>query len=461
MRRYSILIDKIINYVEHTPENTNPAVLATLLGDLNKQSDWNQNDATQPDYVKNRPFYTGDPVETVLLEETTAKFTWNRLTSKYEYAFRSPFSLKVGQTYYVSWDGTIYECVGTDFEGRRVFLGNLSIIDEGLDNTGEPFLYLSDPLVSDAQFVTKDASASHTISITTNIAPITKIDEKYIPELPHMDKSNPTGTGSFSLNRKPDTDIGECSFAEGQNTTASSEGSHAEGKGTTASSWASHAEGERTTASGWASHAEGNNTIASGKFSHAEGSITEANAEYSHAEGSGCIVSTVKTTISSSGIESGMGRYGHAEGFRTLVFGEHAAHAEGRETTASGETSHAEGYSTTASGRFSHAEGERTTASGDSSHAEGQGTKASSAHQHVQGKYNVEDSSGTYAHIVGNGTSDTARSNAHTLDWSGNAWYAGIVEGDAFILRSSTASSTKKFKITVDDSGTISATEVK
>lgn len=37
MRRYSILIDKIINYVKHTPENTNPAVLATLLGDLNKQ----------------------------------------------------------------------------------------------------------------------------------------------------------------------------------------------------------------------------------------------------------------------------------------------------------------------------------------------------------------------------------------------------------------------------------------
>ena len=30
------------------------------------QSDWNQNDETQPDYVKNRPFYTGDPVETVL-----------------------------------------------------------------------------------------------------------------------------------------------------------------------------------------------------------------------------------------------------------------------------------------------------------------------------------------------------------------------------------------------------------
>lgn len=30
------------------------------------QSDWNQNDSTQPDYVKNRPFYTATE-ETVLV----------------------------------------------------------------------------------------------------------------------------------------------------------------------------------------------------------------------------------------------------------------------------------------------------------------------------------------------------------------------------------------------------------
>ncbi len=64
---------------------------------------------------------------------------------------------------------------------------------------------------------------------------------------------------------------------------------------------------------------------------------------------------------------------------------------------------------------------------GDYSVAEGMSTIASSEYQHVQGKYNIEDSSNTYAHIVGNGTAITARSNAHTLDWSGNAWYAGKV----------------------------------
>lgn len=65
-----------------------------------------------------------------------------------------------------------------------------------------------------------------------------------------------------------------------------------------------------------------------------------------------------------------------------------------------------------------------------------------------------------YAYIVGNGTSDTERSNAHTLDWKGNAWYAGEVEGKAMIVASSTEGSAKRFKITVDDSGTIAATEV-
>ena len=80
-------------------------------------------------------------------------------------------------------------------------------------------------------------------------------------------------------------------------------------------------------------------------------------------------------------------------------------------------------------GYCSHAEGEDTTASGYYSHAEGRCTIANSDYQHVQGKNNVEDSSGVYAHIVGNGSTNvnTNRSNAHALDWEGNAYYAGTV----------------------------------
>lgn len=101
------------------------------------------------------------------------------------------------------------------------------------------------------------------------------------------------------------------------------------------------------------------------------------------------------------------------------------SHAEGTGTTASGDYgSHAEGDSTTASAYCSHAEGNCTTASGENSHAEGTSTIASSQNQHVQGKYNIEDLNGTYAHIVGNGE-EGKNSNAHTLDWQGNAWYSG------------------------------------
>ena len=49
----------------------------------------------------------------------------------------------------------------------------------------------------------------------------------------------------------------------------------------------------------------------------------------------------------------------------------------------------------------------------------------------MQGEYNLVDTNGTittrgkYAHIVGNGTSTSTRSNAHTLDWNGIGWFQG------------------------------------
>lgn len=105
------------------------------------------------------------------------------------------------------------------------------------------------------------------------------------------------------------------------------------------------------------------------------------------------------------------------------------SHAEGGNTIASGERSHAEGNYTIASGTYSHAEGAGTIASGLSSHAEGYHTIAAGSYQHVQGRYNIEDTASKYAHIVGNGSygSDIVRSNAHTVDWDGNAWFKGSI----------------------------------
>ena len=146
---------------------------------------------------------------------------------------------------------------------------------------------------------------------------------------------------------------------------------------------------------GEGSYAVGASVTASGAFSHAEGFFTDASGSDSHAEG---------YSTKASGSDS------HAEGFGAKALGS---------------KSHAEGFNTTASGQSSHAEGVSTSASGDYSHVEGCGTIALGDYQHVQGKYNIKDTKGKYAHIVGNGSDADTRSNAHTLDWDGNAWYAG------------------------------------
>src|SRR5699024_3981026 len=95
------------------------------------------------------------------------------------------------------------------------------------------------------------------------------------------------------------------------------------------------------------------------------------------------------------------GECSHAEGWRVKASGDRS-HAEGDRVKASGKASHAEGMLTIASGGGSHSEGSNTVASGTRSHVEGLSTIASGMDQHVQGKYNIEDNSNIYAHIVGN-----------------------------------------------------------
>lgn len=135
-------------------------------------------------------------------------------------------------------------------------------------------------------------------------------------------------------------------------------------------------------------------TVVAGNWAHSEGKGTKAIGDGSHTEGGYTIAS---------------GRY---------------SHSEGNTTKALNAGSHAEGTGTIAKGVSSHTEGNGTEASGGNSHVEGYHTKAIGTNQHVQGRWNID--SDQYAHIVGNGTEE-ARSNAHTLDWDGNAWFAGDV----------------------------------
>lgn len=200
---------------------------------------------------------------------------------------------------------------------------------------------------------------------------------------------------------------------------SSGKAAHSEGEGCISSNLSAHAEGGYTVASGVWTHTEGYGTRATSGQSHAEGQFTQALAVDAHSEG-------YSTTASGVGA--------HAEGGKTVASGKYA-HAENYSTIASGNYSHAEGYNTNASGSLSHASGHTTTASGLLSHAEGWNTIASRESQFVFGELNIEDTEGTsdsrgkYIEIVGNGTEEennvVTRSNARTLDWSGNETLAG------------------------------------
>jgi len=96
------------------------------------------------------------------------------------------------------------------------------------------------------------------------------------------------------------------------------------------------------------------------------------------------------------------------------------ASSESQNLLASGTASFAQGRGTQATGFGSVAHGYKSISSGNYATANGFRTKASGSNQFVIGKDNVEDTSSNYSFIIGNGTADNNRSNALTVDWSGN-----------------------------------------
>lgn len=83
------------------------------------------------------------------------------------------------------------------------------------------------------------------------------------------------------------------------------------------------------------------------------------------------------------------------------------------------------GLNVQAAGNYSYARGNEVVAQGAISSAEGIGTMAVGEAQNVDGKYNVPNPN--YVHITGGGTSNNDKKNIYTLDWNGNAVFAGNV----------------------------------
>lgn len=133
--------------------------------------DYLQNDETAADYIKNRPFYTTDPVETELVNGTFA-FVEVRIGL---YANTDiAVELTEGETYKVSIGGVEYETVCQSLNGA-LYIGSVEIIKG--ENPEYPFVYTP----AEGSFATNIEGVSHDIVIKSFAQEVVKIDAKYLP----------------------------------------------------------------------------------------------------------------------------------------------------------------------------------------------------------------------------------------------------------------------------------------
>ena len=250
-----------------------------------------------------------------------------------------------------------------------------------------------------------------------------------------------TGDSAEIFNHPSNVSSGIASHAEGYLTEATGNYSHSEGLTAKAIGRSTHAEGTETLAQGDASHAEGTRSKALGNESHAEGYEVTASSHFAHAEGYKTLAGYDETyTYADSDVHRG--EYAHAEGEGTRAIN-YAAHAEGKFTIAAGTASHAGGEGSRATGLRSFTHGWYTNAKVDD--------------QFVIGKFNTNNANALF--IVGNGTSDTARSNLFEITTNDGVKYNGkhVItankEANSVTTQSPSTTTGRYYKVQVDKDG--------
>ena len=210
---------------------------------IESTADWEQNDSSADNYVKNRTHWEEDAVinflDNYFVNLTIPCDNYGVPEGWYYETIDSPFDtdlLKVGEKYTIMLDNVEYE-------------ETLRLEESGLCFGKELPYYFSGPdvpygiVISSHNHLHLSAYGSgwHSFSIRGSGKLIHKLDSKYLPTNlattddvqeavdGKMDANNPVGTGSFSMNRKADTTVGEYSNAIGHNAEASGYGSTAIG----------------------------------------------------------------------------------------------------------------------------------------------------------------------------------------------------------------------------------------
>ena len=172
-------------------------------GGSSVQSDWNQNDNSQPDYIKNRPFYDAGTVLAEVLPETTIPFDFDASMGGYMF-LTTPGNeqLDIWNSDWtemtVVWDGTTYVSQAQYVDGMKC-IGNVPFV-MGTGDTNEPFMMFIDSgffiIFSLFDEIPEDTSSAetkyHTISLSCEVPNIIKIPTKYLyqPDWDEVDEFN-------------------------------------------------------------------------------------------------------------------------------------------------------------------------------------------------------------------------------------------------------------------------------
>ena len=144
--------------------------------------DWNQNDDTQPDHIKNRTHYS-KIVRGTIVEDQSVNINYPATDERYV-GLDVKSNIVEGNTYTVILNGVSYECVAwKEPASAKLVLGNGSF--NGNDGFGEDVPFAC--LISENDFgnlysYLYAADGDYTISVEGDIEEVRTLDEKYLPK---------------------------------------------------------------------------------------------------------------------------------------------------------------------------------------------------------------------------------------------------------------------------------------
>ena len=350
------------------------------------QSDWGQTDPDAPDYVKNKTHYITPTTPIGTLSFTaTASNTMTHTISHDDYDIFQYFQQlsSAGEVIKVTISdingllSTTFDRGTFSFSG--IFAGNVNW------NNGQ---VLTATIQNNA--VTLMSGTTYDVAFEDITTPTYKtLDVNFLPPEAYTSLNAPV------------------KFGEGF-------GSTVQGEKTLATGVSAHAEGYVTKASGHYSHAQGVNSVASGRYSFAGGEGTVANREGMNALGrynmydhlGNYIESVTVASHSISGKQYWASEYtfNTNTGLYTLV-----------DPIYTDVVTIGSYYSSSESSDLTYVYKVISLITDNTYQVECHNIKE------------VSNSRGPYVCVIGNGLNGGQRSNAHTLDWDGNAWFAGDV----------------------------------